>query len=137
MKVRLIRWLTVPTVLLGSTLAVAGPASAVPATCWTTGNFKANTTVMKVDWDGNGSTDECFGVAPDRTIWHEWSTSNGWRQMPGSGGRADDMLRPQVPAPGYRRVVVYVANPRSHWYQDFVPGSGWTARWVRCAAGVC
>jgi hypothetical protein len=34
--------------------------------------------------------------------------------MPG-GGLADTMLPPQVPASGYHRVVVYVANPWSHW----------------------
>lgn len=137
MKVRLLRWLTVPMVLLGSMVAVAAPASATPAKpCWTLGDFKPNTTIYKVDWDRDGTVDECFGVAPDRTIWHEWARSNGWVRMPG-GGLADDMLPPQIPAPGYRRVVVYVANPASHWYQDFVPGTGWTGRWGRCASGVC
>ncbi|MGA5302100.1 hypothetical protein ACPCHT_19385 [Nucisporomicrobium flavum] len=137
MKVRLLRLLTVPLVLLGSLVAVTAPASATPARpCWTTGDFKPGTTVRKVDWDGNGTIDECFGIAPDRTIWHEWATSRGWVQMPG-GGRADDTLPSQWPAPGYRRVVVYVANPKSHWYQDFVPGSGWTGHWYRCVSGVC
>jgi hypothetical protein len=137
MNVRMLRWLTVPMVLLGSLVAGATPASAVPAKpCWTVGDFKEGTTINRVDWDGNGTVDECFGIAPNRTIWHEWATSNGWVQMPGNG-RADDMLPPQWPGAGKRRVVVYVANPRSHWFQDFVPGSGWTGRWNRCVSGVC
>ena len=139
MNVRLLRWLTVPMVLLGSMAAVTGPAEAVPLKpkgCWTIGDFKAGSDVLAIDWDRNGTVDECFGIAPDRSIWHEWASSNGWVRMPG-GGLADNMLPPQVSASGIRRVVVYVANPWSHWYQDFVPGSGWTGHWGRCVSGVC
>ena len=136
MKLRALRWALVPLAMIASTLVVAEPAMADPFTCWHTGNFKKGSHVLTVDWDRNGTIDECFGVAPNRTIWHDWATSGGWQQMYG-GGLADDMLPPQWPGGGKRRVVVYVANPWSHWYQDFIPGSGWTKKWVKCPTNVC
>jgi hypothetical protein len=52
-----------------------------------TGTFKDGSEVMIVGWSTTQA--ECFGVAPDRTVWHVWPASGGWKLMPGNG-RADD-----------------------------------------------
>jgi hypothetical protein len=100
-------------VMLAGTLvvAMASPASAsFNEWCWHRGTFRDGTIVMRVDWDGGGSTDECFGIAPDRTIWHDWATSGGW-QILRRDGRADCMAgwawHPHTP---YRRVYVGVVG---------------------------
>ncbi|MFE0106470.1 hypothetical protein [Streptomyces sp. NPDC059009] len=56
-----------------------------------TGKFKCGSHVLPADWDNNGTTDEYFGIAPDRTIWHDWKNAGRWVEMP-NNGRADDTL---------------------------------------------
>ncbi|MFE3200163.1 hypothetical protein [Embleya sp. NPDC059237] len=116
--------------LFGGTALTASPASAVPtapsgantatatfpsastaaaASCSVTrwgykGTAKCNTT-MDVDWDGNGSTDETFVIAPDRTIWHTWKAAGAWKEMPGNG-RADDTYGVATIGTKYRDVFV-------------------------------
>jgi hypothetical protein len=93
------------------------------------GTFKTGTYVMVVDWVT--TSDECFGIAPDRTIWHAWPGSGGWRQMPGNG-RADHMYTGIVEwSDGVRTVPVFVSSG-SYWCQNYYPGSGWEGVWYRC-----
>jgi hypothetical protein len=92
------------------------------------GTFKDGSRVLIVDWDGNGTGDECFAIAPNRTIWHAWPASGGWREMP-NGGRADDTSLAFVRA-GLRTIQVWVASPAS-FYCSSLGSAGWQA-WVRC-----
>jgi hypothetical protein len=93
------------------------------------GTFKQGSHVMVVDWI-HGS-DECFGIAPNRTIWHAWPGSGGWQKMAGSG-LADDIFLPvQEHADGTRGVTVRVTANNSVWIQLYYPSTGWTGIWGR------
>jgi len=96
-----------------------------------TGTFKDGSDVMRVDWEDAGTgVDECFGVAPNRTIWHAWSGSGGWKEMP-NNGRADDTWVPYYSVDGRRGVSVYVASSNSIWCSTRNAGPGWGA-WFQC-----
>jgi hypothetical protein len=104
----------------------------VPAECFGyTGNFMPGSTVLRVDWeDANTAPDECFGVAPNRTIWHAWPGSGGWKEMP-NNGRADDTWLPYYSNDGRRGISVYVASANGTWCSTRNHGPGWGA-WFRC-----
>jgi hypothetical protein len=93
------------------------------------GTFRTGTYVMVVDWVT--STQECFGIAPDRTIWHTWPGAGGWKVMPGNG-RADHMYtKIREWDNGARTIRVFVASG-SYWCQDYRPGIAWDGDWYRC-----
>jgi hypothetical protein len=94
------------------------------------GTFKDGSYILAVDWDGSGTYDECFGIAPGRTIWHEWPGSGGWKQMP-NNGRADDTWIWYTSNDGRRGVSVWVAASNSTWCSTRNFGPGWGA-WFRC-----
>jgi hypothetical protein len=121
----------VPQVTKVSVSADAGALS-FNYTCFGyTGTFKTGSTVMLVDWEDAGTgTDECFGIAPNRTIWHAWPGSGGWKQMP-NNGRADDTWAPYYSSDGRRGVSVYVSGSSSRWCSTRNFGPGWGA-WFRC-----
>ena len=123
------------------------PASAAPATylprpldrnnhvtCFgKEGTFLKDSKVIAVQWYG-GATNECFGIGPDRTIWHIWEDSGEWRRMP-NGGRADDTIR-----------AFSSSNPHTRYIQVCVLGSGtWESQnvnntwssWSLKKPGVC
>ncbi|MEO6085944.1 MAG: hypothetical protein ABIQ18_22810 [Umezawaea sp.] len=79
-------------------------------------------TVLDMDWDGNGSTDETFVIAPNREIWHSWDNANGWREMPGNG-RADIMW--DFSASGSRRCVSVLAGDTEYANKFNGSWSGW------------
>jgi hypothetical protein len=90
-----------------------------------TGTFKSGSDVLKVDWEDPGSgVDECFGVAPDRTIWHAWPGSGGWQEMP-NNGRADNMATPFYSITGRRAVAVVVASTDTVYCSVRNAGPGW------------
>jgi hypothetical protein len=96
------------------------------------GIFKQDSRILAVDWNYNGTTfdmDECFGIAPDRRIYHAWRNSVDWDPMP-NGGLADDTYKFSY-TEGYRTVHVWVA-PVKAYYCSSVKGS-WTP-WKRCPA---
>jgi hypothetical protein len=96
------------------------------------GTFKAGTDVIVVDWAT--ASDECFGIATDRTIWHAWPNSGGWKPLPGNG-HADHVYRfveyvnPSSPVYRYRAVFVHADSNNTDWYQWYYPNSGWTGGW--------
>ena len=91
----------------------------VSANCFNrVGNFRGGTQILVVDWDANGSSDECFGIAPNRAIYHAWPRSDGWDPMP-NNGRADDTVGADITSGGYRRVVVHV-NGKGDYYTILV-----------------
>ncbi len=99
------------------------------ATCFGAwGNFIGPSGVLPVDWNADGLTDECFGIGTNRGIYHEWRTSNGWKEMP-NGGRADDMVGYVSYANGGKTVIVNVL--KSGFYCSSVGASGWQT-WVPC-----
>jgi hypothetical protein len=94
------------------------------------GTFKTGTYVMVVDWVT--SSDECFGIAPDRTIWHAWPNSGGWKRMPGNG-HADHMYTGIAEwSDGVRAVPVFVSSNGTYWCQNYYPTTGWTGDWYLC-----
>jgi hypothetical protein len=82
-----------------------------------------------VNWDGDSDYDECFGIAPSRTIWHAWPGSGRWQEMP-NNGRADDMYG-WYQENGRNGVAVWVAATDSEWCSTRNAGPGWGA-WSRC-----
>jgi hypothetical protein len=98
--------------------------------CQYSGTFRAHTYVMEVDWQADGTIDECFGIAPSRSIWHAWRNSGGWKQMPGGGSGDDtgDAWRLY----GRRYVSVKVAGS-GDWHSYYSNGA-WVG-WYR--GGLC
>ncbi|MDX3190106.1 hypothetical protein PV458_16995 [Streptomyces sp. MN03-5084-2B] len=94
------------------------------------GTFKQDTGVWVVGWQG-GSTYECFGIAPDRTIWHAWPGSGGWKPMPGNG-RADFVFDAWDNTAGDRRITVYVTAISTPYCQNYSRSGGWTGHWYPC-----
>lgn len=93
-----------------------------------TGTFRDGTIMYIRHWPSGG--DECFGIAPDRTIWHAWPNSGGWKEMPGNG-RADELL--EFPEYADARVVkVRVVGSSTNWCnRNPVGGVSW-GKWYRC-----
>lgn len=71
------------------------------------GTFRDGSDVLLVNWFGSGRL-ECFGIAPDRTIWHTWPGHGVWSLMP-HNGRADDVFNASSFAGGRRIFRVWVA----------------------------
>ena len=94
------------------------------------GTFKVGTDVIVVDW--NTSSDECFGIATDRTIWHTWPGSGGWRPMPGNGHADGIYSIAEDSTTGFRGVSVFVTSNSSIWCQNYYRSGGWTGSWYRC-----
>jgi hypothetical protein len=95
------------------------------------GTFRTDTLVIVVDWIT--SSNECFGIATDNTIWHTWPNSGGWRPMPGNG-HADSIAYTQFredPVTKFRKIAVYAAVNDSYWCQNYYPSTDWGG-WYRC-----
>jgi hypothetical protein len=92
------------------------------------GTFKSGSHVRWADWDGNGIGDECFGISPDRRIYHAW-WGHPWVEMP-NGGRADDVVYAYVVigAGVDHAVRVHVNNVGD--YCSVLYGTWYP--WVRC-----
>ncbi|MEU1157800.1 hypothetical protein ABZ369_32990 [Streptomyces sp. NPDC005918] len=89
-----------------------------------TGKFKCGSHVLRADWDNNGTADEYFGIAPNRTIWHDWKNAGRWVEMP-NAGRADDTLNightgngryVRVKAGGHIWVSIFSGGKWHKWY---------------------
>lgn len=87
-----------------------------------TGSFKGGTHILKVDWQTDGTDDECFGIAPDRSIWHAWRNSGAWQAMP-HGGRADDTFSAYYDYPDGNRVVEVHVNCSGTWTSTYRNGA--------------
>ncbi|MFJ2581819.1 hypothetical protein [Kitasatospora aureofaciens] len=112
----------------GAGAADAQARGACRVTAWGyTGYYKCGTDLRAgyIDWDNDGTVDEVFVIAPDRTIWHTWAAAGGWQQMPGNG-HADDMLGANTKVP--RCVAVYV-NQGFHYWQNCYFNGHWH-RWT-------
>ncbi len=93
------------------------------------GVFKGDSDVLIVDWDKNGKVDECFGIAPNRAIYHVWPNSVGWDPMP-NNGLADDTYVPFLYQNTYHTVRVSVVG--KGYYCSSLIGS-WKP-WGPCTA---
>jgi hypothetical protein len=106
------------------------------ATTWTTecwgreGTFKGDADVMVVDWNGDNRWDECFGIAPNRAIYHAWPNSVGWDPMP-NGGLADEVFSAFLYQSRYHTVSVWVSTV-SRYYCSSLIGNGWQP-WGQCS----
>ncbi len=94
-----------------------------------TGTFRDGTEVLGFNYDLTGPIEECFGIAPDRTIWHAWPNSGGWKQMP-NNGRADHVIDWYKEGDGRVGVIVYV-NSVGYYCSLRNHGPGWGG-WFRC-----
>ncbi len=111
--------------------ATATAAAGVPYPCPVTGdtrNLKAGSNVALADWNGDHTWDECFAIAPDRTIWHAWPRSGAWRVMP-NNGVADDTSGAWTDSAGRRVVSVWVNGYGR--YCSWLTSSGWQG-WHGC-----
>ena len=97
------------------------------------GTFKAGTYVVVFDWVT--SSDECFGIATDRTIWHAWPNSGGWHRM-GGNGHADEIYPEwslEDTVTKQRQVAVFVYSSYTAYCQDYALPNGWTGSWFNCS----
>jgi hypothetical protein len=92
------------------------------------GTFKQGSFVMVVDWVH--TSDECFGISTDRTIWHAWPNSGGWKKMDGNGLADDIAYAVDEGSNGSKGVVVWVAGSNKYWVQRYAPPLGWTGEWT-------
>jgi hypothetical protein len=121
---RVLRAAVVAVLLASSLVITASPASAAKVEwCWHRGVFRDGTHVMRVDWDGGG-VDECFGIAPDRTIWHDWATSGGWQILRRDG--LADCMSGHAWRPYYLYRTVSVGVVGYGVYRTQLVGSSWT-----------
>jgi hypothetical protein len=132
-------------VMAGAAMAVAGPSTGTDAdtdadhrrvaadacgfeSFWGVHGVKScDSDVLSADWDRNGTVDEEFVVAPNRTIWHTWQRAGKWIEME-HGGRADNTSGYSTPH-GKRCVYVEVNQPHS-FYRSCYFDSAWH-RWVK------
>jgi len=121
-------------------LVVATPAQATPHSCFGyTGKFKTGTRIEYADWNNDNVSDECFGIAPARTIWHAWPGSGGWKQMP-NNGRADNVVgsfRAIVDRSWARHVVVRVTGGADYYSRLWENSSAGWGGWTRCTPSDC
>jgi hypothetical protein len=83
-------------------------------------------TVMLVQWYGE-ATDECFGIARDRSIWHTWIGAGGWRKMT---GRADYPTAAYTKSYNpYTRAIHVCVMGSGIWENDDVD-STWEGWWL-------
>lgn len=80
------------------------------------GCAKSDTSAQGCPWE------EWFVIAPDRTIWHAWPNSGGWKQMP-NNGRADDTWNCYTNGNGQHQVEVSVWG-KGKWY-SYLSGGSW------------
>jgi hypothetical protein len=114
-------------------VAASAVASAAPATmkyeCFGyTGTFIAHTRITKADWNDDGNPDECFGIAPNRHIYHSWP-GHPWVEMP-NNGLADNTSGWDHLYGGGREIIVLVQG-KGKYCSDWLPGDGWHS-WFNC-----
>jgi len=61
----------------------------------------------------------CFGISPNRTIWHTWPGAGGWKLMPGNGHADDTGTAFAESAAGSRIVSVWVYGGTGNWCQNY------------------
>lgn len=93
------------------------------------GTFKVGSRVMVVDWIH--SSDECFGVATDGSVWHTWPASGGWKKMGGSIDASDISGPWPEQANGTKGVEVWLEFDHTVWYTRYSLPLGWTNEWAR------
>lgn len=125
---------------VGVTTLVAGPATAsaapantstarapemsaqagVPDSCFGyAGTFLAGSKRVKVDWNRDGKVDECFGIAPNRHIYHAWP-GHPWVEMP-HNGRADDVAAAATDVEtGHHAVIVWIKATKQDYYSELI-----------------
>ena len=85
---------------------------------------------MLVDWYGDGSRMELFGIDRYRQIWHVWPGAGRWHVMPGNG-RADDTYGASMDGSGNRYVSVAVWGSGLYCTADPAGPASWNG-WHRC-----
>jgi hypothetical protein len=135
MSRRMYRW-TLGLLLTGALAATAMPAMAqTPVTTFLyggasnfdfpcfgyKGHFRGGTYIAEVDW---GGFSECFGIAPDGTIWHAWRNSGVWQQMP-DNVRADHISFAYRDRDGHRGIAVEVHEDHLVTLYESTYGSFW------------
>jgi hypothetical protein len=140
---RMYRW-TFGVLLTGALATIAMPAMAVGTRfsygpnhdfkygCFGyTRTFRAATRIALIDWQEDGSYDECFGIAQDGTIWHAWRNSGGWKEMP--NGYADNTDFGDLDNNNHRFITVYKYGQflvKEYWKSTYNNGSGRWGPWV-------
>lgn len=92
------------------------------------GRFKGGAFILKVDWNRDKRWDECFGISPDRQIFHAWPSSVGWDPMP-HGGRADNTHSAFLYQGRHHTITVQVKGVG--YYCSSNIGGSWRP-WGRC-----
>ncbi|GIG68795.1 hypothetical protein Pen01_50900 [Phytomonospora endophytica] len=72
--------------------------------------------------------DESFVIAPDRTIWHAWPRSGGWKEMP-NYGKADFATNCYYNGNNKHQIDVWVQYTGAYYY-SYHSGGAWHG-WYR------
>ena len=111
-------------------VGAAAPQASMTYECFGyTGTFMARTAIVKADWNEDGNPDECFGVAPNRHIYHDWR-GHGWVEMP-NHGLADNTDGFLHASDGARVIYVWVNGKGSYCSEWNARTPVWTP-WTRC-----
>ncbi|MEU4641547.1 hypothetical protein [Micromonospora sp. NPDC023814] len=85
---------------------------------------KCNTIKLTCDFNADGTYDEAWVIADDRTIWHTWAGAGRWHEMP-NNGRADNTYDCYT-SNGNRVIEVWVNNSGRWWsWRDGGTWRGW------------
>jgi hypothetical protein len=119
---------------IGSRSQAIGTSACIPCTgggvqgCSVTSSFgfagcgRRGSIGWTKDWTGHGAFED-FVIAPNRTIWHAWGNSGGWKVMP-NNGLADDVWNVRL-IDGRHAVEVRVASNGSVW-RSVIDANAWT-----------
>ncbi|SCL60113.1 hypothetical protein GA0070606_3219 [Micromonospora citrea] len=85
---------------------------------------KCDSHQLTCDFNSNGTYDESWVIADNRTIWHTWPGAGRWHEMP-NNGRADDTYDCYT-SNGNRVIEVWVNNSGRWWsWRDGGTWRGW------------
>ena len=133
--------------IAAATLLTSAPANAAPdcemtvqAPIFGAGilNLRSCDSYDWADWDVDLIPDEIFAVRVDRTVWHAFPGSHGWRLMPGNK-TADDMNNSIADGReawwrtgSTRHLSVWVTGGTGSWCTSGQRGVGWSGVWRDC-----
>jgi hypothetical protein len=127
---RMLLTVTAAAVVVGTGVVVPANAEVRPAACAgdvipardafgsPNGCKMSGTDLQRCPWD------EHFVIAPDRTIWHVWPGSGGWKEMP-HNGRADNMWNCYINGNEQRQVEVLVYDGSVYYSYNSGGWKGW------------
>jgi hypothetical protein len=117
-----------PKITVKETATSKAPATACSITKYGyRGTVMCEAIGMEIEWSPGRL--EYFDISTNRTIWHVWPNSGGWKVMPGNGHA--DHIYDAYWSGAARVVCVYVNSNSSVWCSTDPAGSASWGSWWR------